>query len=67
MKRYSREHLGQTLTIQSYCEIAIAISYRFIGEQDVFIKDFDRIDEGRLDEGKGEQGVGRRLQAIIDK
>jgi hypothetical protein len=43
------------------------ISYRFISEQDTFMKDFDRIDEGRLDEGKGEQGVGRRLQAIIDK
>jgi hypothetical protein len=67
MKRYSRKHLGQTLTIQSYREITITISYRFIGEQDVFIKDFDRIDEGGLDEGKGEQGVGRRLQAIIDK
>jgi hypothetical protein len=55
------------LTIQSYCEIAIAISRRFISKQDVFIKDFDRIDEGRLDEGEGEQGVGQRLQAIIDK
>jgi hypothetical protein len=61
MKRYSREHLGQTLTIQSYREIAIAISRRFIGKQDAFIKDFDGIDEGGLDEGEGEQGVGRRL------
>jgi superfamily II DNA helicase RecQ len=67
MKRYSREHLGQTLTIQSYREIAIAISRRFIGEQDAFMKDFDGIDEGGLDEGEGEQGVGRRLQAIMDK
>lgn len=67
MKRYSREHLGQTLTIQSYREIAIAISRRFIGEQDAFMKDFDGIDEGGLDEGEGEQGVSRRLQAIMDK
>jgi len=67
MKRYSREHLGQTLTIQSYREIAIAISRRFIGEQDAFMKDFDGIDEGGLDEGEGEQGVGRRLQSIMDK
>jgi superfamily II DNA helicase RecQ len=67
MKRYSREHLGQTLTIQSYREIAIAISRRFIGEQDAFMNDFDGIDEGGLDEGEGEQGVGRRLQAIMDK
>lgn len=67
MKRYSREHLGQTLTIQSYREIAIAISRRFIGEQDAFMKDFDGIDEGGLDEGEGAQGVGRRLQAIMDK
>jgi hypothetical protein len=58
MKRYSRKHLGQALTIQSYYEIAIAISYRFIGEQDTFIKDFDGVDEGGLDEGKREQGVG---------
>jgi hypothetical protein len=67
MKRYSREHLGQILTIQSYCEITIAISYRFISEQDAFMKDFDGIDEGGLDEGEEEQGVGRRLQAIMDK
>lgn len=67
MKRYSREHLGQTLTIQSYREIAIAISRRFIGEQDAFMKDFDGIDEGGLDEGEGEHGVGQRLQAIMDK
>jgi hypothetical protein len=54
MKRYSREHLGQILTIQSYCEITIAISYRFISEQDAFMKDFDRIDEGGLDKGEEE-------------
>jgi hypothetical protein len=67
MKRYSREHLGQTLTIQSYRKVAIAISRRFVGEQDAFMEDFDGIDEGGLDEGEGEQGVGRRLQAIMDK
>lgn len=67
MKRYSREHLGQTLIIQLYCEIAIAISRRFISEQDTFMNDFDRIDKGRLDEGEGEQGVSWQLQAIMDK
>ena len=46
------------MTIQSYRKIAIAISRRFIGEQDTFINDFDGIDEGGLDEGEGEQGVG---------
>jgi hypothetical protein len=61
MKRYSREYLGQTLMIQSYYKIAIVISYRFIGEQDVFIKDFDGIDEGGLDE---ERGRARRRSAI---
>jgi hypothetical protein len=61
IKRYSREHLGQILIIQSYCEIAIAISCRFVSEQDAFIKDFDGVDEGGLDEGEGEQGVGWRL------
>lgn len=37
MKRYIREHLGQTLTIRSYREIAIAVSSKFIGEQGAFM------------------------------
>ena len=65
LKRCSREHLGETLTIAAYREIAIAISRQFLRECDAFAEDYDRVDEEGLGESEG--GVGRRLQAIMDQ
>ena len=65
LKRYSREHLGEVLTIAAYREIAIAISRRFMRDCDAFMADQDGIDEEGA--GDGEQSVGRRLQAVIDQ
>jgi superfamily II DNA helicase RecQ len=65
LKRCSREHLGETLTIAAYREIAIAISRRFLRECDAFADDHDRVDDEGS--GDGEGGVGRRLQAIMDQ
>jgi hypothetical protein len=59
LKRYSREHLGETLTIAVYREIAIAISRKFLREYDAFKDDYDYDDDEGV--GDGEQGVGGRL------
>lgn len=65
LKRYSREHLGETLTIAAYREVAIAISRKFLRECDAFKDDHDHDDDEGVDDG--ERGVGGRLQAIMDR
>jgi RecQ family ATP-dependent DNA helicase len=65
LKRYSRLHLGQSITIAAYREIAIAISRMFLSKGHQFEPDHDNVDEEAGEDG--EASVGKRLQAIIDK
>ena len=59
LKRYSREHLSETLTIAVYREIAIAILRKFLREYNIFKDDYNYDDDEGVDDG--EQGVGGRL------